>query len=130
MAKLIPLGGSFPLHMVVLKVAFSCASLYSNEAIVPGLESLLINVHALNEIVSIELSVDLLLASLRGVDASEVGGTPHLVGVELVGAAVLVAVASRRIVYAVEEGVTRLEAELAVEVVPMEIAHEEEAVVA
>lgn len=62
-------------------------------------------------------------------DAAEVGGAPHLVGVELVGAAVLVAGADVRVIDALEEGVTGLEAKLAVEVVAVLVSHHGEAVV-
>ncbi len=69
----------------------------------------------------------LLYSALVGVDASEVRGAPHLVGVELVGAAELVAVVL--LVHAVKELVLRLEAELAVELVGVEVAQQVELVV-
>ncbi len=69
----------------------------------------------------------LLYSAFMGVDASEVRRAPHLVGVELVGAAELVAVVL--LVHAVEELVLGLEAELAVELVGVEVAQKVELVV-
>lgn len=93
------------------------------------LDCLLVNIDLLNPVFIIDLTVNLLLSSLLGVSAAELGRAPHFVGVELVGAAVLVAVASGWVVDAVEKGVAGLEAQLAVEVVPVEVPHEMESIV-
>ena len=93
------------------------------------LKSLFFCVDFVDPLCIVHLCVDLSLSAEVRVDASEVGGAPHLVGVELVGAPELVPVARARIVHAVEQRVPRLEAKLAIEVVTMSISHEVEAIV-
>ena len=62
-------------------------------------------------------------------NAPEVRRAPHLVGVELVGAPELITIASGGIVDTVKERISSLEAKLAVEVVPVRVAHKVEAIV-
>ena len=60
-------------------------------------------------------------------NTTEIGWAPHLISVELIRALILVSIGVG--VHAVEEGVAGLEAQFAIEVVAMEVAHEEEAIV-
>ena len=90
-------------------------------------DSLLFPVHSVHMLLVIHDCFCLLHSAFMGVDSDEVGRTPHLVGVELVRAAVLVGVFL--LVHAVEEGVLGLEAELAVVLVGLEVAHQVEPVV-
>lgn len=95
-----------------------------------SLECLFLDVDSLDPVlIWVHLCIHFLLESHLRVSPSEIGGTPHLVCVELVWASVLVAVAHGLIVHAVEKGVACLETELAVEVVAMRVTHEEEAVI-
>lgn len=87
-----------------------------------GFDCLLLSIDLGEPLNIIYLVVDLLLSPLLRVDFPEVRGTPHLVGVELVGAAVLVAVLL--LVHAVEKCIARLEAELVVEDVGLGMAHQ------
>ncbi len=95
----------------------------------PVLECLLVDVDLLDPVGVVHLRIDLALSAYIGVDASEVGGAPHLVGVELVWAPELVPVPRARIVHAVKQRVSRLETKLAVEIVPVSIAHKVEPIV-
>lgn len=91
-----------------------------------GLDCLLADVDLFDPLGIVDLRVDLLLAAALRLDPAEIGRAPHLVGVELVGALVLVAIGVR--VHAVVEGVSRLETQFPIEVVPVEVSHEEEAI--
>lgn len=93
------------------------------------LGSLFVNVHLLDPLSIIHVLINLALSTQVGVNASEVGRAPHFVGIELVGASKLISISSGRIVYTVEEGISCLEAELAIEVVTMGVPHEVEAIV-
>jgi len=93
-------------------------------------ECLLLDVYFLEPVLIVELSICLLLQPDLRVHAAEVDGAPHFVGVELVRAPVFVAVSNARVVNAREQGVTGLEAELAVEDITVSVAHQVESVVA
>ena len=76
-----------------------------------ALESLLILVDLVDPLgIGVELLIDLVLASHVRVNAAEVCRAPHLIGVELVGAAVLIASTCVGIVDAIEEGIACLKA--------------------
>ena len=101
----------------------------SDEVVVSSLDGLLSDVDAFNPVRIVELRIDLILSSVLRMNASEIRGAPHLIGVELIGAFVLVPIAGWRIINAIEEAVTGLETKLAVELGTMEVSHKEEPVV-
>ena len=61
--------------------------------------------------------------------ATEIRWAPHLISVELIRALVLVAIASGRIVDALEKSIASLEAEFAIEVVVVGVSQDEKAIV-
>ena len=83
----------------------------SDKPIMALLKCLFVNVDLLEPLaISIDLLVDLGLPAALAVAAAELWGAPHLVGVELVGAAELVSVTSCLVVNAVKQRVACLEA--------------------
>ena len=91
-----------------------------------ALKFLLAEVDLLEPLGIIDLRVDLLLATAIRMHSADIGRAPHLVGVELIGSLVLMAIGVR--VHTVVEGVSGLEAKFPGEVVPVEVSHEEEAI--
>ena len=91
-----------------------------------ALEFLLTEIHLLDPLGIIDLRIDLLLATAIRLHPADIGRAPHLVGIELIGLLVLMAIDVR--VQKVVEGVSGLEAKFPGEVLLVEVSHEEEAI--
>jgi hypothetical protein len=92
-----------------------------------SLDCLFLSVNLGNHLGVVKLALDLLLSAVVRVNSSEIGRTVHLVGVELIWASVLILVVLS--IYAIEEGISGLEAQLVIELVGVEVPHVVESVV-
>lgn len=92
-----------------------------------GVNGLMLSVDLINIFLCVHVSLSLLLTSNLWVYCSEIRWAPHLIGIELIRASVLIAVLL--LIYAVEEGVTSLEAEFTVPWVIVEVTQEGQSIV-
>lgn len=92
-----------------------------------GVNGLMLSVDLINIFLCVHVSFSLLLTSNLWVYCSEIRWAPHLIGIELIRASVLIAVLL--LVHAVEEGVTSLEAQFTVPWVIVEVTQEGQSIV-
>lgn len=86
--------------------------------------SLFVDVNPIYPFLIIHFRVNEVFPPHLRVDSAEISRTPHLIGVELIRAAELISISSAFIIYTVVKGVTCLEANLSVEIIPVEITDE------
>ena len=111
------------LYFIRFSIVFDC----SCSCIFSSVDSLMLLVDLINPFLRVHFTLPVLLSSHIGVSCSEIRWAPHLIGVELIWASVLIAVILG--VHAIVEGISGFEAQFLVPGVAVEVPQKHQSVV-